>query len=161
VKSFQQQRIRNPKIQMSAITDDPANRKRFDVVQAASRAAEIVPGPVQATVLRVIDGDTFEARALIWPDIEVTVAVRLAGIDAPELHAPCPRERELGTAAHALLAGELPAAGSVLLSQVAHDKYAGRIVAEVRLPDGRSAAPLLLASGLATPFGQAHDWCSR
>jgi micrococcal nuclease len=129
--------------------------------QMASWAAEIVPGPIRATVLRVIDGDTFEARALIWPDIEVTVAVRLAGIDAPELHAPCPRDRELGTAAHALLAGELLAAGSVLLTQVAHDKYAGRVLAEVRLPDGRSAAPLLLAAGLAAGYGRPQDWCAH
>jgi micrococcal nuclease len=125
-----------------------------------SRAADVVPGPVPATVLRVIDGDTFEARAEIWPDIEVTVAVRLAGIDAPELHAACPRERELAAAAQALLARELLAAGEVLLAHVAHDKYAGRVLAEVRLADGRSAALLLLGSKLAAPYGQAHDWCA-
>ena len=52
-------------------------------------ASPAIAGLVQATVLRVLDGDTFEARAAIWPDIEVTVAVRIAGIDAPELHAAC------------------------------------------------------------------------
>ena len=122
--------------------------------------AEPVPGPVHAIVLRVVDGDTFEARAEIWPDIEVTVAVRLAGIDAPELHAACPRERELAAAARALLARELLAAREVLLAHVAHDKYAGRVIAEVRLADGRSAALLLLAAKLAAPYGKAHDWCA-
>jgi micrococcal nuclease len=56
---------------------------------------------VQATVLRVLDGDTFEARATVWPDLEVTVAVRIAGIDAPELQSHCARERELAGAARA------------------------------------------------------------
>jgi endonuclease YncB( thermonuclease family) len=126
----------------------------------ATRAAETVPGPIPAIVLRVIDGDTFEARALIWPDIEVTVAVRLAGIDAPELHAACPRERALATAARDLLENLL-AGGAVLLTQVAHDKYAGRAVAEVWLPDGRSPAPLLLTAGLAAGYGQPHDWCAH
>jgi endonuclease YncB( thermonuclease family) len=91
----------------------------------------------------------------------VTVAVRLAGIDAPELRAGCSRERELAAAAQALLARELLAGGAVLLTQVAHDKYAGRVVAEVWLPDGRSAAPLLLAAGLAAGYGQPLDWCAH
>ena len=126
---------------------------------AAVRAAEIVPGPIPATVLRVIDGDTVEARAEVWPDIEVTVAVRLAGIDAPELHAPCPRERELAAAARDLLQRELRPSSTVLLTGVVHDKYAGRVTAEVWLPDGRAAAPLLIDAGLAAAYGQARDWC--
>jgi micrococcal nuclease len=129
-------------------------------ISSSQADGTVVSGPVQASVLRVIDGDTFEARAEIWPDIEVTVAVRLAGIDAPELHAACPRERELAAAAQALLARELLAAGDVLLAHVAHDKYAGRVLAEVRLADGRSAALLLLGAKLAAPYGQAHDWCA-
>jgi endonuclease YncB( thermonuclease family) len=34
-------------------------------------------------VLRVIDGDTFEARIRIWPGHDVTTKVRLRDIDAP------------------------------------------------------------------------------
>ena len=49
----------------------------------------------------------------------------------------------------------------MLLTQVAHDKYAGRTVAKVWLPDGRSAAPLLLVAGLAAGYAQPQDWCSR
>ena len=121
--------------------------------------AKIVPGPIPATVLRVIDGDTFEARAEIWPDIEVTVAVRLAGIDAPELHGPCPRERALAAAARDLLLREAPPRSIVLLTQVQHDKYAGRVTAVVRLRDGRAASSLLLALGLAAPYEESRNWC--
>jgi hypothetical protein len=41
----------------------------------------------RADVLRVIDGDTFEARVRIWSGFEITTRVRLRAIDAPELHA--------------------------------------------------------------------------
>ncbi|MDF2765570.1 MAG: hypothetical protein K0S81_2564, partial [Rhodospirillales bacterium] len=82
-----------------------------------AKAEDTVPGPVAAAVVRVIDGDTFEARAEVWPDIHVTVAVRVAGIDAPELHARCARERELAVSARALLAGALPPGAAVLLTR--------------------------------------------
>ncbi|HEX6101608.1 MAG TPA: hypothetical protein VF031_01040 [Alphaproteobacteria bacterium] len=60
----------------------------------------------------------------------------------------------------ALLAGALPPGAAVLLTRIEHDKYAGRVIAEVRLPDGGSAAPLLLAARLAAPYGEPHDWCA-
>src|ERR1700750_1770804 len=44
---------------------------------------------LSADVLRVIDGDTFEARVHLWPGLYVTTRVRLRGIDAPELKARC------------------------------------------------------------------------
>ena len=126
---------------------------------AEAFAAEPIPGPIPATVLRVIDGDTFEARAEIWPDIDVTVAVRLSGIDAPELQARCRRERMLAAAARDLLLREAPPRSIVLLTQIRHDKYAGRVTAEVRLRDGRAASSLLLAAGLAAPYGESRSWC--
>ena len=130
------------------------------LARSPSLAASAIAGPVQGTVLPVLDGDTFEARAAIWPDIEVTVAVRIAGIDAPELHASCARERELAAAARALLADALPAGAEVRLTRIAHDKYAGRVVADAWLADGRAAAPLLLATGLAAIYGERRDWCA-
>jgi endonuclease YncB( thermonuclease family) len=111
-------------------------------------------------VLRVVDGDTFVARAEIWPDLEVTVAVRVAEIDAPELVASCPRERELAIAARDLLARELLPHRSVLLTRIVHDKYAGRVVAKVWLPDGRAAGVPLIEAGLAVAHGQPRDWCA-
>ena len=46
-------------------------------------AADTLPGPIQAEVLRVIDGDTIEVRAKIWLDQYIETNVRLAGLDAP------------------------------------------------------------------------------
>ena len=42
-----------------------------------------------AEALRVLDGDTFEARVRVWPGFDVTTRVRLRGIDAPEMRARC------------------------------------------------------------------------
>ena len=60
-------------------------------------AAQMLP----TQVLRVIDGDTFEARVRIWPGMDVTTKVRLRGIDAPEMHARCGDERAKALAARA------------------------------------------------------------
>ena len=52
-----------------------------------------------AEVLRVNDGDTFEARVHVWPGMQVTTKVRLRGIDAAEFSARCAEEYRLATAA--------------------------------------------------------------
>ena len=47
----------------------------------AAQAAELT---VPATVVSVYDGDAFRARAQIWPGHEVTVSVRVDGVDTPD-----------------------------------------------------------------------------
>ena len=88
----------------------------------------------QADVLRVIDGDTFEARLRIWSGFEITTRVRLRAIDAPELHAHCASEYLKAEAARAALQRIL-SAGGVTVSQVGPDKYRGRIDAAVATRD--------------------------
>jgi endonuclease YncB( thermonuclease family) len=82
-----------------------------------------------AQVLRVIDGDTFEARVRVWPGLDITTKVRLRGIDAPELGARCAQEAEKAEAARTALAAIL-AEGAVGLAYVVPDKYGGRVVAD-------------------------------
>ena len=71
--------------------------------------AEMLPGPVPAAVIEVIDGDTVRVRARVWLGQDVETAVRIAGIDTPELRgADCDAERRLAEAArdhHAQIAG--------------------------------------------------------
>ena len=83
-----------------------------------------------AEVVRVIDGDTFEARVRVWPGMDITTRVRLRGIDAPELHARCDNERVKALTARDALA-RLLAEGSVGISRVGQDKYGGRVDADV------------------------------
>jgi hypothetical protein len=61
-----------------------------------ARAAPAATHP--AEVLRVIDGDTFEARVHVWPGLDITTKIRLRGIDAPELRAKCAAERTMAEA---------------------------------------------------------------
>src|SRR5882757_1213192 len=61
--------------------------------------AEGLEGPVKAIVQRVVDGDTIEVRAFIWLGQSVLIRVRIDGVDAPELEARCPAERERALAA--------------------------------------------------------------
>ena len=125
-------------------------------------AAAPIAGPVPASVVRVIDGDTVRVRAAIWIDQEITVAVRIAGIDAPELFRPkCPEEKARARAAKARLEA-LIADGGVSLLDVAQGKYAGRVAARLETADGVDLGAALVAEGLARLHagrGPAIDWC--
>ncbi len=48
---------------------------------------------IRSQVVRVVDGDTFDARVSVWPGIEISTRVRLRGIDAPEMRARCKESR--------------------------------------------------------------------
>ena len=70
-----------------------AARERGAFSWSRYRFAEFNPqATYPAEVLRVIDGDTFEARVRIWSGFEINTRVRLRAIDAPELHARCASE---------------------------------------------------------------------
>ena len=122
-----------------------------------SAAAEIVPGPLPADLIRVIDGDTIEVRAHLWLGLELTTRVRLSDIDAPELDGGCPAERELAKAARAFLTGILSPA--VTLRDVRQDKYGGRVVARVLTMTGEDVGRLLVMNRLAANSGSAVAWC--
>jgi endonuclease YncB( thermonuclease family) len=127
--------------------------------RAAFDGERAVEGPIAAEVVRVIDGDTITVRAQIWIGQEVTTNVRLAGINAPELHGACPHERELAEAARRFLARRLEGR-PVRLRHVTIDKYGGRVVARVEDAGGDVAAALL-AADLVTPYdgGARQSWC--
>jgi micrococcal nuclease len=122
-----------------------------------SAAAEIVPGPLPADLIRVIDGDTIEVRAHLWLGLELTTRVRLSDIDAPELDGGCPGERELAEATRAFLTVTLPPA--VTLREIRQDKYGGRIVARVLNSMSQDVAEVLVAKRLAVRAGTAPGWC--
>jgi endonuclease YncB( thermonuclease family) len=115
---------------------------------------------VPAEVLRVIDGDTFEARVHVWPGLDVTTKVRLRGIDTPELKAKCPQELRQAEAAREALRALL-ADGEVGIFGVGLDKYAGRVVADAATKTTPSVSQALLASGLARQYagGRRAGWC--
>ncbi len=65
--------------------------------------SETIPGPIPATDLRIIDGDTIVVRARIWLGQDLDTLVRLDGVDAPELKERCPYENRLALKARAFI----------------------------------------------------------
>lgn len=126
----------------------------------APALAADVAGPVRATLVRVIDGDTVEADVHVWPGHTVRVSVRLRGIDAPELRAACDTEKAAALHAREALA-HLLAAGAFHVRNVDGDKFFGRVVADIEMPDGEPIGDRLLAAGLVRPYdGKARaTWC--
>jgi endonuclease YncB( thermonuclease family) len=113
-----------------------------------------------AEVLRVVDGDTFEARVHLWPGLDITTRVRLRGVDAPELKARCGEERAKAEAARDALRAILDQ-GEVGISRVTLDKYGGRVVADASTGGTPDVSAALLGTGLARRYAGGHrdGWC--
>lgn len=119
-----------------------------------------VTGPVEARLVEITDGDSFKALARIWPGMEIRVTVRLRGVDAPELRGKCAREKVMALYARRRLA-ELLGSGEMVLVNVSGGKYYGRVLADVRLSDGRDISAVMLTSGLVVSYGggRHRGWC--
>ena len=122
--------------------------------------AEVVPGPIPARVLRVIDGDTIVVRARIWLGQDIDIQVRLDGIDAPEMKGKCENERRLAVKARDLIIS-MTAGGIVVLRQIHYGKYAGRVVARVHSRDDKDFSKALLQAGLGRHYKgrRRASWC--
>lgn len=105
----------------------------------------------------IVDGDT------------VTIAgdrIRIANIDAPELHrAQCDAERRLAIVAKARI-GELLRSGTIAVhigdprDGRRKDRH-GRTLATITV-DGRDVGEIMIAEGLARPWdGRRHPWCEK
>jgi endonuclease YncB( thermonuclease family) len=132
---------------------------------ALSQNAAVVPTAdatlvYPAEVLRVIDGDTFEARVHVWPGLDVNTKIRLRNIDAPELHARCADEAARAQAARTALETML-AAGPVTVSRIGIDKYGGRVDALAATRDTPDISTALLNGGFARSYdgGRRGSWC--
>jgi micrococcal nuclease len=119
-----------------------------------------VRGAYTAEALRVIDGDTFEARVHVWPGLAITTKVRLRGIDAPELNGRCPAERTKAEAAREALRAVI-SEGDLTVLRVSLDKYGGRVLADVVTSRTSDVAQALLLRGVARAYagGRRENWC--
>ena len=101
---------------------------------------------IPARVDRVVDGDSLVCHLRFLPGRELHGEhVRLAGVNAPELH------HKGGAAAKAFVEELLPPGSEVTLVASQKEKF-GRLLARVQLADGRDLADLLLAAGHAGPY---------
>ncbi len=144
----------------------PVMASRSTVAPPAEAPAPAAREPVSvrialpAEVLRVLDGDTFEARVNLWPGLAITTRVRLRGIDTPELKAPCEDERAKAETAREALRTIL-AQGEVGITEVTLDKYGGRVLANASTRGTPDVAATLLNSGMARRYGggRREPWC--
>jgi endonuclease YncB( thermonuclease family) len=109
----------------------------------------------EATVARIVDGDTVWLNAKLWEGLGTRVEVRVDGVNTPESHGPktCPE----GLAAAAYTASLLTVGKVVTIETrrvkarvFGHDEKVevhGRYLASITLPNGDSLAKLLIAAG--------------
>ena len=113
--------------------------------------------PHEARVLRVIDGDTFEAEIIVGQDVFLRNRVRFPAIDAPEWSDACASARNLYERSKQRL--EQLAGERVLLSNIRKGWY-GRVIADVHSMDGEDIAAVLLQEGLVRAYhGHRSPWC--
>lgn len=138
-----------------AMASEPARGR-----PAAVTATGAIRSGHAAEVVRVLDGDTFEARVRIWPGMAVTTRVRLRGIDAPEMHARCDDERVKAIAARDALV-KILAEGTVGISRIGQDKYGGRVDADVSTAKTADISAALFERGFARKYdgGKRESWC--
>lgn len=131
-------------------------------VSAATSPAPITQGlQIPVDILRVIDGDTLEVRARLWPDLAMTTRLRLRGIDAPEQRGHCDHERALAETATRRVES-LVASGAWLVTDVSRDKFGGRMVGRLVSASGLDIGDRLLAEGLARRYegrSKRQGWC--
>ena len=128
-------------------------------VAATAPSREPVRLAHRAEVIRVIDGDTFEARVHLWPGLSITTRVRLRGIDTPELKARCMEERIKAEQARDALRAMLDQ-GEVTIARVTLDKYGGRVLADAATDATPDVGESLLHAGLARRYeSRRATWC--
>jgi micrococcal nuclease len=127
-----------------------ASERRHARSPVVSQISAPVAGPVEADLVRVIDGDTLLVNAHPWPQHAISVLVRIRGIDAPELKSRCPAARQTAKRARDELARL--ATGAIRLSNISGDKYFGRVVADVSAESSGDVAAAMLGSGLARSY---------
>lgn len=102
---------------------------------------------ILVTVLRVIDGDTLSIQAAnCHVPLLCQTTLRVAHIDAPELHSTCTKERDAGRLALNRVKQLVPPGTVLTLTDPKKDRY-GRILADVPL-----IRETLIAEGLAVLY---------
>ena len=111
-------------------------------------------------VISVYDGDTFRVNIdSLPPIVGKNIAIRVNGVDAPEIRGKCQYEKDLALKARDFVRVKLANAKEIKLTNLQRGKYF-RVVASV-LVDGVSLEQELLDNELAYGYdgGKKLDWC--
>ncbi len=113
-------------------------------------------------VISVYDGDTFRVNiASLPPIMGKNIAIRVNGVDTPEIRGKCQYEKNLALKARDFVRGKLANAKEIKLTNLQRGKYF-RVVANV-LVDGVSLEQELLDNELAYRYsgGKKFSWCRQ
>ena len=112
-------------------------------------------------VISVYDGDTFRVDIDSLPAIVgKNIAIRLNGVDTPEIRGKCQYEKDLALKARDFVRNKLANAKEIKLNKLQRGKYF-RVVADVMV-DGVSLEKELLENKLAYKYtgGKKSSWCN-
>lgn len=139
---------------------------------ALSATAGEIQTTYKAEVIRVIDGDTIEVSVELLPDLYQTIDVRERNLDTPEKRrgiggAKCDQELAYGKVVSEYVFQLLPVGTIVQIENFKKDKYAGRIVADIKfyMSEGGELLDLgdhLIEQGMAVPYDggtKQKVWC--
>lgn len=130
----------------------------FTIIIIPLRAQEAV---VINEVITVYDGDTFRVNIDEFPPIiGENIAIRILGIDTPEIKGNCQRERQLAIKARDFTRKYLNSGSVISLTDLKRDKYF-RILANVYI-DGKNLGDALLMQNLAVVYlgKKKFNWCA-
>ncbi|MBT7274984.1 MAG: thermonuclease family protein [Woeseiaceae bacterium] len=130
----------------------------FTIIIIPLRAQEAV---VINEVINVYDGDTFRVNIDEFPPIiGENIAIRILGIDTPEIKGNCQQERQLAIKARDFTRKYLNSGSVISLTDLKRDKYF-RILANVYI-DGKNLGDALLMQNLAVVYlgKKKFNWCA-
>ncbi len=120
------------------------------------------PGPYLAEVERVLDGDTVAVRAHIWPDQVVSIAVRIRGVDTPELRGQCDAEIIAARRAADFVANLVAEEDGVLfLRDVSLGKFGGRVIGRLETRLAADVGHMLLNNNLGVRYEDRNEQRQR
>ena len=116
---------------------------------------------IVSKVISVYDGDTFRVDIdSLPPIVGKNIAIRLNGVDTPEIQGKCEYEKDLAIKARDFVRNKLANAKEIKLNNLQRGKYF-RVVADVMV-DGVSLEQELLENELAYKYsgGKKSSWCN-
>ena len=130
------------------------------VVSLSVQAAPQYGTVTVSKVISVYDGDTFRVNIdSLPPIVGKNIAIRVNGVDTPEIRGKCQYEKNLALEARDFVKGKLANAKEIKLTNLQRGKYF-RVVANV-VVDGVSLEQELLDKELAYEYsgGKKLTWC--
>jgi micrococcal nuclease len=100
----------------------------------------------KALVLRVVDGDTYDVAVALGFTVNVTIRIRLKGIDCPEtFNAKTPEEKEAGLKTTEFVKNLI--GGQVITLRSHKMAVYNRYEADITMEDGRDLATVIKEAG--------------